>query len=698
VSSLLVDTSNEGGEEVEALQDSEGRDTIEEVGEIEVKKDVATMRKSLFSRRLSSRSTSDDGMLAPVSAGIASRSRSGSTATSAKLREKGGHVVTGWKNKLSKRIGGSHAQSGGSAVTMPSEEDVLAQYDAYIFSRGLEDQRAQLDVLSLEGKWNLVREHMAESMEVRQKQKGSSSKKDPLKILQKITNEPSPATTEVLRQLVTSDSLVAHLPKLMEANVIGVVMATLTSVEGKPRKVAADQEMMADLLTTLRALINFPQALAVVMESGGPLVVVGCFDPSCDLFVRHGAVSLMRALCTAGQLAVQQIVTAWEAYRKTRLERGRFEHLAALFETCPEVQVRLSIAQLISAVIVGLSERSVRVSVRSDLIQMRYKGVLKELAESQSCGEDCRGKFEELLEEFVRLQAADERLLATAARPGRARSQSAAGNAADQGGSEEPNWGDLVLRSMTEMEKANPKAAGVLKSILDNVLLGFGNDESSLWQYQCCDRFSRMLCGMTELQQLTANFEQEAGAAFSPETVLANLLLGAAVQDRVQVLREEVFSLRQEMDDLKQAADITIVDLQAELEQLRNSAKARHKRKGKTLALSKSTTGDAEPTSLTKPRLHKNKTLKKKKPLKLVPGSPVAGSVDVEVGRLVAASPTIATADAERARTSPVLAVESDSDGAMPPPSSPAMTPLVLRHQMGTTPDRQTDSGDSDSD
>ncbi len=520
---------------------------------------------------------------------------------------------------------------------------------------------------------------MAESMEVRQKQKsGSASKKDPVKLLQKLTSDPTPSTTEALRQLIGSDTVVAQLPKLMEANVIGVLLASLTALEGKPRKLQTDQEMMGDLLATLRSIIQFPVALSLVLDHEGPLVVVGCFDPSCDLVVRHGALSFLKAICGAGSAAVVQVVGAWDAYRKTRLERAKFEHLAGLFQSCPEVQVRLAIAQLVTLLLAGLTERAARVAMRNDLIHMGYKGVLKELSENATLfGDEYRVKFAELLEEFVRAQASDETLV-LASRP---RTLSVAE-------SDEKDWGQAVSQCVAELNKSNPKGAALMKSILESVVMGFGRDESSLWQWQCGDRLARMLTTMKgDVQHLNANFDQDVGAASSPETVLASLLLGAVAQDRVQTLREEVYALRQDIADLSQAAETTIVDLQTELDTLRTKSKSRHhKRKTiKTPSTGEGKGGEDPPLTS---RRHKGKTLKKKKPLSSTPSTnpstpPDTGTQD-EGATLSAGIAVVASS------TPPVLAAA---------PITPIRLPesAVLLVSNDSTPG-VSDSGDSDSD
>jgi hypothetical protein len=700
VNSMFAELSDEHLGEPELLQESDGREVSEEPVVGEKIKDV-NMRKSLFGRRLSSRaSVSEDPALG-------ARPRAASIATTAKVRES----VSGWKNKISKRITGGGNSSGGSIPTqMPSEEDVLAQYDAYIYSRGLEDQRSQLDVLSLEAKWNLVREHMAESMEVRQKNKGSASKKDPLKLLQKMTQDPTPSVTDSLRQILSSETVVTQLPKLMEANVVGVLLASLTALEGKPRKTGADQEMLLDILTCLRALIQFPQALAMILDDmNGPLVVIGCFDPSCDVSVRHGALSFLKTLCGGGPSAVLQVVAAWEAYRKTRLERSRFEHLVALFEACSEVQVRLTIAQLVAAMLAGLAERPARVSLRSDLITMGFKTVLKELSENAAIGEELRVKFGDLFDEFVRVQAADERLLATSNRPGRSRSYSIApeGDVKD--------LSDSVAKTVGSLDRTNPKASALLRSILESLLTGFGQDDSSFWQWQCCDRLTRMLCSMGgDMDQLSANFDQDVGGAASPETVLANLLLGAVTQDRIQTLREEVFSLREDTAELARAAETTIVDLQAELEHCRTKLKARHhtKRKSKApivpgaaapIAEEASSSGNgsggsasagAAPitSSHSSGRLHKSKTLKKKKHTKHAlssgshPASTASGASNSS-GSLPLASSLSTSHDADE------TAALVTSSG----PATPTKSEVAVVASNDSTPG-MTDSGDSDSD
>ena len=95
-----------------------------------------TMRKSLFSR-LSSRQTIGEPLRVP------GKGKERSQSISDKASD--------WKTKLSKRIAGVHGGAAASA-SMPSEEEVLAQFEAYVVSRGLEDQRAQLDVMSTEAK------------------------------------------------------------------------------------------------------------------------------------------------------------------------------------------------------------------------------------------------------------------------------------------------------------------------------------------------------------------------------------------------------------------------------------------------------------------------------------------------------------------------------------------------------------------
>ncbi len=564
---------------VDLSESDAGRDASFEDGDdvsAPTLKNNSTLRKSLFSRRLSSRQTAPEGDMG--------RGRSGSLATN-KVKEKA-QIITekasDWKHKLSKRITGSHTAAG-VAGPMPSEEEVLLQYDAYIHSRGLEDQRSQLDVLSLEAKWNLVRDNMAESLDSKQRLK---NKKDPVKLVQKLVADPTPSASEAVRQLVMSDVVATQLQRLLEANAVAALLATTTLIEGKPRKTAADNEVLADLLVSLRALLPYPVMLQGVLDGNGALVAVGCFDVSCDLAVRMAAVSLLRTLATAGAAAVQQVVAAFDAYSKTRLERARFEHVVALFESHSDMSVRLSISQLMMALLEGTTDRACRVAIRNDLIGWGFKHVLTELAETAP--EEFRAKFAEQMDSFRRLQTADGGLASGTNRRGR--SMSVGQTPADlvDGAGVVVTPAELVQKTAAELNSSSPKMMALLHSILENVMNGFGRSEASLWQWQCCDRLTRMLCSLSQLQ-VNANFDAEPTAATSPEMVLANLLLGAVARDEVFMLREELFVLRQDLAEVSHAAEVTITDLQAELEIARKAKARKRKVHKEKLALSGST-------------------------------------------------------------------------------------------------------------
>jgi hypothetical protein len=565
-----------------------------ELSELEISKDAAVedgaeengvanpkVRKSLFSR-LSSRPTGGEQLR--VSGAPKGKDRSQSISDKA----------SDWKNKLSKRITGSHV----AAASMPPEEEVLAQFEVYVHSRGLEDQRSQLDVLSLEGKWNLLRGEGAAigaagtseaSGDSRQRHK---NKRDPVKMVAKLVANPIPSKSEPLRQLIVGDSSGSHTSKLAEAHVVASLLSVLAVVEGKPRKTPADNEVMADVLASLKALMQHPLMLQGLLEGGGALVAVGCFDVSCETVVRVAAVSLLRALAATSVTGVQQVVAAFDAFSKTRLERARFEHLVGLFEASPEMSVRLSVAQLAMRMVDGTTDRWARLAIRNDFVNWGFKRVLAELAETAP--DEFRTKFAEHLEEFRRQQTADGGVMAGSKGRGRSSSMSVdstaslpiAGEAAPAGAvaANEPP-GELVRQAVAELGSSNPKAAGLLSAILDNVLNGFGRAETSLWQWQCCERLTRMLGGL-ELQHLNANFDVEPSAASSPETALANLLLGAVMHDELQTLREQVFGLREELAQVAGAAEMTITDLQVELEIARK--RKVHKRKvhkDKTLVL-----------------------------------------------------------------------------------------------------------------
>ena len=437
--------------------------------------------------------------------------------------------------------------------------------------------------------------------ESRQRQK---NKKDPVKLVQKLVADPVPAKSEPLRQLIVSDTAAAHMGRLAEAHVVPSLLAVLTMLEGKPRKTGADNEVMADLLASLRALLQHPPMLQALLDSGAALVTVGCFDASCEMSVRVAAVALLRALAAAGALGVTQVVAAFDAFSKTRLERARFEHLVGLFESHPDLSVRFSVSQLAMRMLEGTSERGARVAIRNDLVNWGFKQGLAELA--VSAPEEFRAKFAEQLEEFRRQQTADGGVMAgtnrrprSASMTGTTGADAAATLVVGEGAAQaELPVSHLVQQTAAALASSSPKAALLLDGILENVLNGFGKTEASLWQWQCCERLTRMLSGL-HLQHLNANFDAEPTAAASPETALANLLLGALMQDELQTLREDVFALRMELAQVASAAEMTITDLQAELEIARKlKARKRKVHKEKVTVLNPSASSPTpEPSS-----------------------------------------------------------------------------------------------------
>ena len=575
-------------------------DSVDESGDTDPAGPKASqLRKSIFGRKLGSGKPSSSPS-SPVLPDVV-----------VPVREPVAKSGRDWKNLLGKRMGATLAGLG--ATPMPSEADVLAQFDAFIYQRGLDAERSKLEELPLEDKWTMIVDGMAESKDAsKQRHKMTLKKGDAANILRKLAADLSPGTTEAFRVYVTSEF---DLNKFLEANGIPAVLSALAACEGKSRKTAADQEMLLDLVMSVRALIQHPQILQNLIETGGPLVLVGCFDPTCEMSIRSSAVNLLRIFALVGPVGVGKVTEAWNTYCKTRLERGRFEHLVQLFTTSDDYSVQLLVAGMAMALLSGTAEQKTRIAIRHDLMHVGFKTVLAELAENEAVPEETRGKFAIHLEEFKRQQQADGSVLVQS-RDARSRSSSnapglmvASGDAllddemtltiggpsdsdpinglaksirhstdkrlstnrmANVGTSlnvpdieMEMDLGQLLAARQAELA-SNPEMAQSMDKILRDVLIHFDRSSDGQWQWECCNRLTRLLVCLPH--QLDANFDLDLQEAFSPESQLGNLLLGGVAQDAVMDLREEVYALRQEVASISEAANVTINDLQIELD------------------------------------------------------------------------------------------------------------------------------------
>jgi len=211
---------------------------------------------------------------------------------------------------------------------MPSQEDVDNQFAAMIFQRGLQGQKNDLMQLPVESKWSMVQEHMADSTKL--KPKKFKSAKDLVKLLK----------SDALQNISTVRVHLASQPihfvvKFVVEKGPQYLLSGLMSVVGKPLKLASDQQVLLDFVTSIRSALQHEIGMEAIASGGGALAVVGCFDPGNDLSVRRSCVSIMRLLLASSVENCKAVLESWSAYRQIILEteRTRFDHLVTAMQT-----------------------------------------------------------------------------------------------------------------------------------------------------------------------------------------------------------------------------------------------------------------------------------------------------------------------------------------------------------------------------
>jgi hypothetical protein len=425
--------------------------------------------------------------------------------------------------------------------TMPGEVEVLAQLDALVVSNGLEKRRALFGPLLLEDKWHLVREYgKGGDLTTRDWVKTKTSSKGVASILQKLHTDPSLSHIDAVKSFLQSESSLRGVTKFFAQGGPSTLVGVLSSFEGKNRRGVENQDALLLLLECIKLAMCQPLGWIAMCEAGVAVAVAGQFNPAYGVHVRLTAISLLRCMVDHSSVTCAAVVAAWAVRARSNSEKYRFEHLLEALQPGNgfDVSGRLALASFLSGMVSCTQDRAARLALRQELLHRNFKSILSEcVAETANVG------FEGVLEEFRRLQLVDLHLSSEASL------HAVSGGGAGQDG-EDP-WKRLEASLASD-----DVMLGLFKSVTGSLGKLGAERATALWKWQAADRLLHLVseCPFQINQEAvtTTTTTAKAPAApdapvkpavpdvSSPESILAALLLGGAVQEEIIELREIV--------------------------------------------------------------------------------------------------------------------------------------------------------------
>ncbi len=473
------------------------------------------------------------------------------------------------------------AAAGEAPVEMPGEAEVLAQFEACIESQGLEKHRALYAPLSLEDKWQLVRESVLKGGDKTKK----TSKKTVKAMLLRLQADPSVSHIEAVRSFLQTEAL-RGITKFFEQGGAPALVACLASFEGKHRKGVESQDAVLLLLECVRLALSQVLGWTAMCEAGAAVMVAGLFDPAYGVLVRLSAVTLLHAMVEHNGATCALVVTAWAVRARSNAEKYRFEHLLEAVQPAGgfDLAARLSLASFINVMVSCTQDRVARIALRQELLHHNYKSILAECAEETASQRlDGVVGFDDLLNDFRRLQLSDLETSAelAAAKP----------HAVDAAALE----GADPWKRMEAALSSDELLLELFRSVTGSVGKLGTERASALWKWQAADRLLRLVTSCPF--QLSVDPADKPADPSSPESLLAALLLGGAVQEEIIELRacgplvagsvlahassagHELYVTRLALVETSAAANLTIRDLQLQLEDAckRKERKAKHR-------------------------------------------------------------------------------------------------------------------------